>query len=250
MSLLDGDNNPAEDPQNPPADPSAGDQNPPSDPPPADPSGDVAAWLYADGIAGEGDKPEWLQDKYGSVEAQAKAYPELAKKFGGFTGAPDGDYEVSLPEGLEGEFDTESPLFKNFAEAARAANMSQDAFTGLLHVYAQNEYDMQVADKEAEMTALGDNAQTRVKNIGDWGRANLTAEEFEGLREITTSAAGVAAVEAIIAKTKNAAIPDGQPNLSQDTPESLRAAVADPKYKTSRDYRKGVDKRYQDYYGE
>ena len=57
----------------------------------------------------EGEKPEWLKDKYKSVEDQAKAYAELEKKFGGFTGSPEGDYEMKVPEGISGEFDMDDP---------------------------------------------------------------------------------------------------------------------------------------------
>ena len=44
--------------------------------------------------------PEWYKaDKYKSVAEQAKAYTELEKKFGGFTGAPKDGY--SVVEGVE-----------------------------------------------------------------------------------------------------------------------------------------------------
>ena len=45
-------------------------------------------YYLADGVKGTGDIPEWYKaDKYKSVAEQAKAYPELLSKFGGFTGA-------------------------------------------------------------------------------------------------------------------------------------------------------------------
>ena len=53
-------------------------------------------YLFADGVVGEGDAPEWFKaDKYKTVSDQAKAYVELESKFGGFKGAPkEGKYEV------------------------------------------------------------------------------------------------------------------------------------------------------------
>ena len=46
----------------------------------------------------EAEKPEWfLSEKYKTVEDQAAAYPELAKKIGAMTGAPE-EYEVSMPD--------------------------------------------------------------------------------------------------------------------------------------------------------
>ena len=54
------------------------------------------------------------------------------------------------------------------------------------------------------MGLLGDNAQQRVDNISNWAKANLTPEQVEGLGDATTTAAGVQAVEALIAKSRNA----------------------------------------------
>ena len=59
-------------------------------------------YFLSDGIKGSGDTPDWYKgDKYKSVAEQAKAYTELEKKFGGFTGAPKDGY--SGPEGIEGD---------------------------------------------------------------------------------------------------------------------------------------------------
>jgi len=46
-------------------------------------------WFYTDGVKGNGDKPEWLADKYKSVADKANGYSEIQKKFSNFTGAPE-----------------------------------------------------------------------------------------------------------------------------------------------------------------
>ena len=68
----------------------------------AEPTLGEGEFFLSEGIKGVGDLPEWYKaDKYKSVAEQAKAYTELEKKFGGFTGAPKDGY--SIVEGVEAE---------------------------------------------------------------------------------------------------------------------------------------------------
>ena len=56
-------------------------------------------YFLSDGIKGTGETPEWYKgDKYKSVAEQAKAYTELEKKFGGFTGAPKDVCQLTEPD--------------------------------------------------------------------------------------------------------------------------------------------------------
>ena len=42
-----------------------------------------SSWLWGENVPGTGDAPEWFNSaKYKSIADQAKAYPELEKKFG------------------------------------------------------------------------------------------------------------------------------------------------------------------------
>lgn len=46
-------------------------------------------FLFADGVEGTGETPEWFKsNKYKTVADQAKAYTELESRFGAFSGAP------------------------------------------------------------------------------------------------------------------------------------------------------------------
>ena len=153
---------------------------------------------------------DWVLDKYradgrseddASME-QSKAYKELSSKFGGFTGSPDEEtgYEISLPEGVEGEFYEDSPMLDNFKQIAMEANMSQDTFTKLLHSYIGNDVAMGKTDTESELSQLGANASKRLSGIADWGKANMSEDEYSDMLTITSTAAGIRAVEAMIAK--------------------------------------------------
>ena len=208
-------------------------------------------WKLADEINGEGDRPEWFKDKYNSVSDQAKAYSELEKKFGGFTGAPEEAYELTTPEGVEGEFDMEDPRIAWFQQTAKDANMSQDTFTQMLHGWVQHEVDGVQGSRESEIQALGSNAQSRLKDLGDWGAANLSPDDFEGFKMLASSAAGVQTLEALIGKTRKNGVANTAavvtPGISK---EALDERISDPKYQTSKDFRNETTRLFEEFYGE
>ena len=199
----------------------------------------------------DGEKPEWLKDKYKTVEDQAKAYSDLEKKLGAFTGAPEDGYELTLPEGIEGQFDTEDPRLAWFQEAAKNSNMSQEAFTEMLHGFVQHEVQSTSVNRDSELAQLGPNASARLKNLSDWGQANLTPDVYEGMKALATTAAGVQTLEAIVAQTREARIPTGQETVKTGISEAeLQQMVANPEYKTNPAYRKKVEAEFSQFYGE
>lgn len=208
---------------------------------------EVTLWSLAEGITGEGDKPEWFKDtKYKSVADQAKAYTDLESKLGGFTGAPEGDYELSMPDGIEGEWIDGDPLMEGFQTWARDNQLSQEKFTDLLHLYVNNEAQMMGTDRESELKAIGENAQSRLKNINDYAKANLNEEEYQGILAATTTAAGVKAVEALIAKTRGLKVPtDMEDSTSTMTREEIREQMKDPRYQSDPAFRKKVLSDYE-----
>ena len=208
-------------------------------------------WAYAEGVNGEGDRPEWFKDKYKSVADQAQAYSELEKKFGGFTGAPEEDYELTVPEGIEGEFDMEDPRIGWFTQVAKEANMSQDTFSNLLHGWVQHEVDGMQGSREAEISALGSNAQARLKDLGDWGAANLSPDEFEGFKMLASSAAGVQTLEALIGKTRQNGVANTTAVATPGvTKEALDERIADPRYKTSPEFRRETTRMFEEHFGQ
>jgi len=207
-------------------------------------------WKLADEINGEGDRPDWFKDKYNSVSDQAQAYSELEKRFGGFTGAPKEDYELTTPEGVEGEFDLEDPRIAWFKDAAKNSNMSQDTFTQMLHGWVEQEAGVTGNVRESEIEALGSNAQSRLKDLGDWGSANLSEEDFNGFKMLASSAAGVKTLEALVAKTqKNGVANVSTVQSSSVTEGQLQERIADPKYKASAEFRKETERMFNDFYG-
>lgn len=189
-------------------------------------------WFLRPGVKGEGPAPEFfLADKYKTLEDQAAAYPHLAKKLGAFTGAPpDGKYEFKLPEGVDGEFDTEHPMYKDLVSMAGEMQISNDGFNKLMGAFAKYEAslapDPQTNLSEAKRV-LGAEADDRIKAAAFWARANLPAEQFQDFREATDAskydgaqiARVVRVVEAAIAKTRVA-----MPKAGADVPAQMQNA--------------------------
>jgi len=207
------------------------------------------SWFLAENMPGDGDRPEWFKDKYKSVADQAKAYADLEKRFGGFTGAPE-SYELTLPEGVEGQFDMEDPRLAAFQEAARESNMSQETFTKFLHQYIEGEVAGETINVEAELKALGPNAQSRLASLRDWGKANLDDAQFQAMRVLASTAEGVGVLEAMISKTREAKMPTGNEVVKTGPSEQeLQEMVADPRYQSSAAYRKEVERKFEEFYG-
>jgi hypothetical protein len=219
-------------------------------------------------VPGTGEKPDWYKgDKYKSVEEQAKAYGELEKRFGAFTGAPKEAYAINVPAPLKDavQFDTTDPLFVKLGEFARSNNMSQKGFDGVIGLLAEYELAVAAANApptlEATKTAIGADADTRIASVANWSKANLDATQQATVREALlkpTEANVFKALEAVVAKTRQAALPKpgdgGVPPPASELEEVNRLqAYTDPKtgrrpYVDDSIYREKVEKKRRDYY--
>lgn len=174
--------------------------------------------------------PSWyLADKYKTVEAQAQAYPELAKRFGAFVGAPkNGEYEFKVPEGLGVELVNDHPLLGEFQKWAKESQLSQDGYQHLIGMLAQYEA-AQLPDMNQMKKDLGDNADDRINAVTGWAKANLAPAEYEALREATSgkqAAAAFKVIEAAINKTRQVALPKPGQDVMAAQPNGLEGIRA------------------------
>lgn len=152
-----------------------------------------------------------------SSTEQAKAYVELQSKFGSFTGAPE-EYAVELSEGMNESIKLEDfaddPILADFKEMAKEMNMSNEGFNKAIDLYFKGQLaDNAALDlvREEEYKALGTNADRRLSNIQDWSKAHLSSDDTLSIEGMMTSVGNVAAIESMIAQTRNAP-------QAQDTP--------------------------------
>lgn len=178
-------------------------------------------YFLTEGIKGTGEVPEWYKaEKYKSVADQAKAYTELEKRFGGFTGAPKDGYQ--LPEGVEDGDELLAEL-KTFASET---NMSQDAFNRAWDLLQAQSEAVESVSVEMEMQKLGDNATNRIKHVEQFMKNNLDPDTYERLRYAVNSAESVELVEALIKSTAPAKLPiDGVVEPGGITWEAIEAEM-------------------------
>jgi len=159
-------------------------------------------YFLSDGIKGTGDAPEWYKgDKYKSVAEQAKAYTELEKKFGGFTGAPKDGY--ASPEGIE----SDDALLQELTEFATKTNMSQEAFGDAWELLSAQGEAVEQVTQEQEIARLGDNAGERIKNVEGYLKNNLDANDYEVVRDLVTDAKSIELVEYLVRATAPTKLP-------------------------------------------
>jgi len=221
----------------------------------------------ADVVADAITRPDNVPEKFWNDETKAvnndavlESYNQLSSKFGAFTGAPEA-YEYTLSEQLTEagvELAGDDPLIASFNELAKEANMSGEMANKLVNMFVESQYADSGAAEEAEnariaeqMGLLGDNAQQRVQNIENWAKANLTPEQVEGLQDAATTAAGVQAIEALIAKSKNAPMQTSDVNpvsqISRQELEQLQFAKdenGNRKMAVDPEYRKMVQQKF------
>jgi len=168
----------------------------------AEPTLSEGEFFLSEGIKGVGDQPEWYKaDKYKSVAEQAKAYTELEKKFGGFTGAPKDGYQPY--EGVE----SDDALWGELVEFGTKQNMSQAAMNEAWELLTAQEQAIEEVSIETEMAKLGDNAVERIKVVEQYMKNNLDGDTYEELRYAVNSAESVQLIEALIKSTAPAKLP-------------------------------------------
>ena len=178
-------------------------------------------YFLTEGIKGTGGRPEWYKaEKYKSVADQAKAYTELEKRFGGFTGAPKDGYQA--PEGIEAD----DALFAELKTFAEETNMSQEAFGRAWDLLQAQSEAVEEVSVEAELAKLGDNGQQRIKTVEQFMKNNLDPDTYERVRYGVNSAEAVELVEALIKATAPAKLPiDGAVQPGGITWEAIEAEM-------------------------
>ena len=160
-----------------------------------------ASWFYDENMAGVGDRPDFLMEKFANVAEQAKSFVELEKKFGSFKGAPKDGY--SLPDGVT----TEDALVAEVVKFGETHNMSQDGFTELLDLaFAQADVTQEVS-RDQEMSRLGSNADARISRVDGFLRNTFEAEDYDKIAPMLTTASHIELVEMLITGTGQETLP-------------------------------------------
>ena len=110
-------------------------------------------------------------------------------------------------------------------------------------------------NRDAEIKALGPNANAMIKSMTDWGRGLVNkgiwgADDFEEFKIMGGTAKGIKALAKLRETYEGTKIPansvpvDGAPSKTE-----LYAMVNDPKYKTDTAYRQKVENMFLQQFG-
>ena len=192
------------------------------------------------------ERPEWLPEKFNTPEDMATSYANLESKIGqkeedirtsihkeleesfhANRPATAGDYE--LPEIIDAEQANENELLQWWANEAFENGYSQEQFTKGVEMYAQA-LQAGMPDLDAEMKALGDNAQDRINAVELWANANFPADALPALQDLASTAKGIEVMETIIEKLKGASINGNATPAGVISEADLNQMMKDPRY--------------------
>jgi hypothetical protein len=201
------------------------------------------SWYFMEGVPGQGERPEWLPEKFKTMEDAAKSYTELEKKLGS---APK-DYDLSKGESW---IDADYAPFQEMMNLAKSKHVPQEVMDTMLDSVSKylNEFS---TDYTAEKAKLGPNADQRVEVIDNWAKANLSEASYNALTENLKTAESLIAIEEIRNKMNSSAttIPNSNQDIApaipsmQDIQSELNKNLA--KYKSDPAYRRELQAKIE-----
>ena len=200
-------------------------------------------WNWAEGITGNGDKPEWLQDRYKSVSDQAKAYKELEKKFGEFKGAPKDGYDLeAIP------LDKDNKMLNTLSETFKELNMSQSGFERVVSEFMTAQTQMSDMDMQAEIAKLGPKANSMIKQTNTRLTNNFDKGVADTVKSWIQTSDDILALNALLSNQTLSSIPNNNAMQQVITTESY-STLKDEKvanydrYQTDETYAKSLNER-------
>ncbi len=242
------------------------------------------ATAVAEPIEAVAERPEYLPEKFWDTEAGspnieglAKSYTEIESKFGQRAsalreeieteiqkpreGVPESaeayEYELpkeGLPVGWEFQAAEDDPMLGWWRDTAFSRGMTQDEFQAGINKYME----MQVSgipDKDAEMKALGENAQERIDRVDLYLGKNLNEDEYNVLADFAVNAEALQVLEKLIGIQAEPSISKfgGEPSTGSSSEDEIRSMMDDPRYwkhgEMDDAYRTKVTEMWQKLYG-
>lgn len=193
----------------------------------------------ADHVRPEGIPDAFWDDATGlKVGDLAAAYRDLTAKEAERTAdvpAETEAYNLALPEGFEKpegydvEIKADDPLWAGFQAIGKKHGIPRAAFTDFVGEFAKYQIQNAQADVDAYVaakTALGANADVRIKAAESWLGANLPKAEAQALGGALISTEGIKAVERLIALKSG---PRAAENVGASVP-AAKTSIADSWY--------------------
>jgi hypothetical protein len=217
--------------------------------PPIDRASDhtEATWHYADGIPGQGERPDYLESKYKSVAEQARAYKEAQKLLGAQGGAPE-SYDFKE---LQEHIDQDNPHIQEFITYAKENKFSQDAFSKSLKTFVKYEQS-KLPNVDAEIAKLGVNGMEKVNTVTNWIKNNLTPEAAKALEKLPVKAEVINMLDELRQRqvSMQTKIPAGEKTAQSFTPLTVAEVEAEmlqnySRYQNDPGYRAQITAKFE-----
>ena len=140
-------------------------------------------WWLAEGVAGVGPKPEYLNPKYKTLADQARAYEELYKTVRATAGAPE-QYDFTE---FEGKVDINNPHLQKFTQFAKQNRFSQDAVKEILGTVLEYE-NSKLPNINKEIERLGPDGPRKIETVQRWAENTFSDKALETIGKIATNA--------------------------------------------------------------
>jgi hypothetical protein len=158
-------------------------------------------WYLDDNTPGTGARPDWLPAKYKKVSDVGRAYGELEKKLGGFTGAPESYDIASL------ELDANDPTVQALADVGKKHNMNQEAFQEMVGRLVSIQETTEQMNIDAEVQKLGKDGERMLTEYKNWVKDYLPAAEREVVGNWIKTADDLKAFNKMMAHTHLSQVP-------------------------------------------
>jgi hypothetical protein len=172
-------------------------------------------WSWQEGLPGEGKRPDWISEKYDSVEAQARANNDAQELIGKLKNqlgkyadwhAPEA-YDFSEITGDDFAFNKDSAEFKGFTDLMHVNNIPNELANQLAQLYKADQMSNRI-DPAEEIKAIGPDAQQQFDALNKW-RESYSDETSEFLRKTATTAEAIRAYKEIRATNIQTSVPTG-----------------------------------------
>lgn len=203
---------------------------------------DQDQWFIDDNTPGQGARPDWLPTRYKKVSDVGRAYTELEKKFGAFTGAPE-NYDIASLE-----IDENQLTVKELAAVAKEMNMNQEGFQKILgRLTSAQETEAQMHLDE-QVKSLGKDGERMLTEFKNWNKDYLPPEEQEVVKEWVKTADDLKTFNRIMAHTHMSAVPTTQTMHMANNFESVQDLRNEltknlERFKTDKSYSKDFSSR-------
>lgn len=193
-----------------------------------------------------------------------KSQMDLRKQIGEDLSPKDG-YKINIPEELKDVItpDPDNPLYKAACEFAKKHKISQEDFDNLCLPYFQElaqpfiNADSFMKEEEAKLDKIfgnkKDEVKNRIRNFIDNSGLKDNRDVMDELSQLTVTAAGIQALNALISSAGNNMAAVGELGKSSDmTEDELKEMMKDPRYWRDHDasFVKKVTEGFQKLYPE